>query len=352
MKAMRMVAKQRPLELKDDMARPKPLGSSLVVKVESAGVCHSDIHMLEGKYDIGHGNFLNIEDIGVKLPMTPGHEVAGTVEELGSDFRGDLKKGDQVVVYPEIGCGSCRACADGKYNLCDYPSFIGLQMDGGFAEYVLVPDARYVAKANGVSSEAASIMACAGLTAYSAFKNTQLTEDDFLGVIGLGGLGSMAVQFAKRLSGASIVALDIDNRKLDLASRLGANYTVNSSQGNAASKISEITNGRGLDAVIDFVGNNKTSKLGFENIAKRGRLVLVGLAGGTLELPLVIAINKAVKVIGNFTGSPRDLQQILDMLRRGEIKPPGARVFALEDANTALEELRQGNIEGRAVLKV
>jgi alcohol dehydrogenase, propanol-preferring len=349
---MRMVAKQRLLELKNDILIPKPLGASVLVKVRSAGVCHSDIHMLEGKYDIGHGKFLDIEDIGVKLPMTPGHEVAGTVEELGPDLSGDLKKGDPVVVYPEIGCGRCRSCAEGKYNLCDSPSFIGLQMDGGFAEYVLVPKAQYVIRADGVTFEGASVMACAGLTAYSAFRNAQLGEDDFLGIIGLGGLGTMALQFAKRLSSASIVALDIDERKLDLARKLEADYVVNTRNEDAASRIAELTHGRGLDAVIDFVGNGRTAELGLANIAKRGRLVLVGLAGGTLELPLVIAINKALKVIGNFTGSPRDLQQIIDMLRRGQIKPPAARGFPLEDANLALHELEKGNIEGRAVLKL
>ena len=194
---MRLIAAGQPLQ---GMAveTPKPPPGSALVKVEAAGVCHTDIHLISGGYDLGEGKRLSAIGGGALLPLTPGHEIAGRVEALGSGAESSgFKEGDAVVVYPWIGCGVCRKCRSGRENLCEgSPAFLGFQRDGGYAEYVLVPHARYMVHADGMDLPQAATLACSGLTALSAIKKCGAGPDDLLLVVGAGGLGSMAILIA------------------------------------------------------------------------------------------------------------------------------------------------------------
>jgi len=174
MKAARIVEPNKPLEV-IELTSPKPTGNEVIVKVKAAGVCHSDLHLWEGGYDLGDGNFLKVTDRGVKYPITPGHEIVGTVSEIGDSVKG-VSVGDQVLVYPWLGCGECPACKVGNENLCDTPRSIGLFQDGGYAENVKVPHFKYLAKISGIDLDGAASLACSGLTAYTAVKKANMNS--------------------------------------------------------------------------------------------------------------------------------------------------------------------------------
>ena len=171
MKAARIVEPNKPLQV-TELESPQASGNEVIVKVKAAGVCHSDLHLWEGGYDLGDGTFLKVTDRGVKYPVTPGHEIVGTVAEIGSDVKG-VSVGDNVLVYPWLGCGECPACKEGNENLCDTPKSIGLFQDGGYAESVNVPHYKYLAKIDGLDLDAATSLACSGLTAYTAIKKSK-----------------------------------------------------------------------------------------------------------------------------------------------------------------------------------
>ena len=353
MKAMRIKEFGKPLEL-SDVDPPTPTGGSVLIRVKAAGVCHTDLHLISGGYDVGEGRSFNFRDRGVKLPLTPGHEISGSVAALGDSYGGTLKQGDFVIVYPWIGCGECRKCLSGTENLCEGKAAgLGFFRDGGYAEYVLVPNGRYAVKAEGVNPEQGATLSCLGLTVYSALKRCRLMADDLLVVIGVGGLGTLCIQLAKKISGARVAAIDVEDSKLGLAKELGADITFNTSGLSKAEIISEIrkkNSGRGADAVIDYVGNSATASLGFDLLGKDGRLGLVGLVGGGAEFPLPHFPVRGLEVMGIYTGTLRDMAEMIDLTRRGIVQPVIAGRFRLEEANLVLEKLRHREVLGRAVL--
>lgn len=333
---------------------PSPGPGSVLVKVEAAGVCHTDIHLVSGGYDLGEGKRLPAIGGGTLLPLTPGHEIAGEVEALGSETDSEFAEGDKVVVYPWIGCGACRKCLSGRENLCEgSPRFLGFQRDGGYAEYVLVPRIHYLLNADGMDLQRASTLACSGLTAFSAIKKCVAGPDDLLLIIGAGGLGLTAVQIAKKTTGARVAVADVDDSKLQLALSLGADWifnTLNTDSKALLSKIRELNQGRGADAVVDFVGKPATTSLGLRLLGHEGRLVLVGLVGGAAQLPLPILPLYGVQIKGNFTGTFAELTELVEMAKRGILTPVVTGSYRLEEANEVLAKLERGEIRGRAVL--
>ena len=221
MKAARIVKLNEPLQIQD-LQTPKPKGSQILIKVLSSGVCHSDVHVWEGYYEGIDGQQLKTTDRGVKYPLTPGHEIAGIIDSLGEEAEG-FSKNDKVLVYPWIGEGVCPACRIGEENLCDKPRSLGVYIDGGYAEYVLVPSYRYLVKiGDDMDIDTTAPLSCAGLTAYGAVKNANLKPDDNVVIVGTGGLGLMAIQLVKAVTGAKIIAMDLDDQKLDVAKKNGA----------------------------------------------------------------------------------------------------------------------------------
>ena len=328
---------------------PKPEGDQVLLKVNSVGVCHSDLHLWEGGYDLGDGKFMKVTDRGVKYPVTPGHEIVGIVEDIGSDVSG-IMRGDQVLVFPWIGCGECPACKVANENLCDAPKSMGVFQDGGYSDYALIPSFKYLAKLDGVDPDAATSLACSGLTAYTAIKKANQNSPEFLVIVGAGGLGLMGVQIAKAITKAKIICVDLDDQKLDIAKEMGAHYTINSKDPETSQKIMSICNDKGADSVVDFVNAPPTVKLGFAILRKRGNLVLVGLFGGSLELSLVTIPLKSLTIQGAYTGNYDDMVELLALARKGILNPVISKRYSLDDANTALEDLKARKILGRAVI--
>lgn len=348
MKSARIASPNEPLVI-EESETPVPRGVQVLLEVKSAGVCHSDLHLWEGGYSIGDGQFLKVTDRGVRYPVTPGHEVVGVVKEVGEDVIGS-KPGDLVLVYPWAGCGRCPACSAGSENLCDTPKSIGLFQDGGYADHIMIPSYKYLAKLDGIDPDAATSLACSGLTAYTAVKKADHEHLEFALVIGAGGLGLMGIQIAKAITNAKIICADYDDDKLKAATDMGADHTINSKDPGTAQKIMEITGQKGVDSVIDFVNAPSTVSMALGVIRKRGRIVLVGLFGGSAKIPLVSIPLKSLTIQGAYTGSYSDMVEILDLARRGIINPVISRRYTLDEANTALEDLKQRKIVGRAVI--
>lgn len=348
MKSARITGPNEPLVV-EEFEKPTPKDSQVLVKVKSAGVCHSDLHLWEGGYDLGDGTFMKVTDRGVKYPVTPGHEIVGTIEELGSSSQ-DLKKGDQVLVYPWIGCGQCPACKAENENLCDTPKSLGIFQNGGYSDYVLVPHFKYLAKLDGVDPDAATSLACSGLTAYTAIKKSNTNNPDYIVIIGAGGLGLMGVQIAKAITKAKIVCVDLDDNKLEIAKEMGADYVFNSKDKDVNDKIISTCNNKGPDSVVDFVNAPPTAKMGLAILRKRGNLVLVGLFGGSIEMSLVTIPLKAITIQGAYTGNFADMVELINLARKGDINPKISKHYELKDANTALNDLKDRKIIGRAVI--
>ena len=351
MEASRIITPREPLEIKE-LETPKPMGSQVLVKVQSSGVCHSDIHLWEGGYAGPGGTFLKATDRGVKYPLTPGHEIAGLVTEMGDEAKENFRQDEKVLVYPWIGEGLCPACRTGEENLCDNPRSLGIYRNGGYAEYVLVPSYRYLLRLpSEIDMDAASTLSCSALTAYSAVKNTGIKPDNNIVVVGAGGLGLMAIQLAKSIFGARIIALDLGDEKLKMAKENGADETINTkNEGNFVQRIMELTDNKGADAVIDFVNASKTVEADMQFLRRRAKVVLVGLFGGELKLNLVTMPTKAYRIIGSYTGTIQDMAELVSLANRKVIKPVVSDRFKLSEATEALNKLKEGKIIGRGVI--
>ncbi len=348
MKSAQIPGPNEPLKISESK-NPKPSGSQVLLKVKSEGVCHSDLHLWEGGYDLGDGQFLKVTDRGVKYPVTPGHEIVGTIEEIGENVS-NVSVGDDVLVFPWMGCGECPACKVGNENLCDAPKSMGLFQNGGYSDYVLVPNSKYLAKLDGVDPDAATSLACSGLTAYTAIKKANHNSPEFIVIVGAGGLGLMGVQIASEITDAKIICVDLDDAKLETAKKMGAHFTVNSKDPETVQKIMSICNDKGADSVVDFVNAPPTVKTGLAVLRKRGNLVLVGLFGGSLELSLVTIPLKSIMIQGAYTGNYNDMVELLGLARKGTINPVISKRYSLDEANTALEDLKARKILGRAVI--
>ena len=276
-------------------------------------------------------------------------------EEASTGLNGSIGKNEKVLVYPWIGEGLCPACRIGDENLCDKPRSLGIYTEGGYAEYVLVPNYRYLIKVGAgddhdLNMDLIATLSCSALTAYGAVKNANLGPNDNVVIVGAGGLGLMAIQLAKAVTGARIIATDLDDSKLKLAKENGANYTINSKKEDAVKAVLELTDKLGADAVIDFVNASKTVETDIQLLRRRAKLVLVGLFGGELKLNLVTMPSRAYKIIGSYTGNIMDLIELVSLAKRGVIRPVISNRFKLNQATEALKMLKEGKILGRGVI--
>jgi alcohol dehydrogenase/propanol-preferring alcohol dehydrogenase len=336
-----------------DQPTPQPTGTQVLIKVKAAGVCHSDLHIWEGGYDLGHGRKpLSLRDRGVSLPRTMGHETVGEVVAFGPDAKtaaGDLKIGDVALVYPWIGCGKCEVCLAGDENMCLKPASLGVYCDGGYADHMTVPHPKYLLNLKGLDPVTAAPYACSGVTTYSALKKVEADFKTPIVIIGAGGLGLMALSLLKAMGGKGAIVVDIDARKREAAEKAGALATVDGSAPDALEQLAQKAGGP-IRAVIDLVGNAKTTQLGFDCLSKGGKLVIVGLFGGgaTWALPLIPI--KALTIQGSYVGNLRETQELLDLVRSKKIAPIPVTPMPLAKANEALVDLQKGRLVGRAVL--
>src|SRR6478609_2666140 len=245
---------------------------------ESLEIQDIEIHLWQGGYEGPGGQFLKTTDRGVTYPLTPGHEVSGIVENIGEEVQqqGRILKKDKVLVYPWIGEGLCPACRLGEENLCDNPRSLGIYKDGGYAEYILIPSYRYLVKLpEHIDMDVAATLSCSALTAYGAVKNADMKPYDNVVIVGAGGLGLMAMQLAKAVSGAKIIALDLDDKKLKVAKDNGADEIINTNKETDITKsVMELTNNMGADAVVDFVNASKTVDADMKFLRRRAKVVL------------------------------------------------------------------------------
>ena len=349
MKSAKIIEIKRPLQIQENKT-PKPKGSQVLVKVQSSGVCHSDIHLWEGGYEGPQGQFLKTTDRGVKYPLTPGHEIAGVIDSLGDQTEG-FAKNEKVLVFPWIGEGLCPACRTGEENLCDKPRSLGIYTDGGYADYVLVPSYKYLVKlGDEIDTDTSAPLSCSALTAYGAVKNGNLKPNDNVVIVGTGGLGLMAIQLAKAITGSRIIALDRDDKKLKAAKENGADDIINSKKEDAVKAVMELTGRMGADAVIDFVNASSTVETDMNFLRRRAKVVLVGLFGGELKLNLISMPTRLYKLIGSYTGSINDLIELVSLAKRDIIKPIISNKFKLEEATKALKMLNDGKILARGVI--
>ena len=347
MKSAQIIEPNKPLQI-NEIVLPNPNGNQVIIKVKSTGVCHSDLHLWEGGYDTGDG-FMKVTDRGVKFPVTPGHEVVGTVEQIGDSVEG-VNIGDLVLVYPWIGCEQCPTCQNGDTNLCESPKSLGVFQNGGYAEYVLVPDSKFLAKINNLDPDAAASLACSGLTAFTAIKKALVNNPENILIVGAGGLGLMGVQIAKALTNSNIICADLDDKKLNSAKELGATHIVNTKEPDAIKEIMSICNEKGVDSIIDFVNAPPTVKMDLSIIRKCGNIVLVGLFGGSVDLSLVSVPLKAITIQGAYTGNYNDMIELIRLAQSGVINPIVSKHYTLDEVNIALEDLKNRKIIGRAVI--
>lgn len=337
-----------------DAPTPQPSGTQVLLKVKAAGVCHSDLHIWEGGYDLGHGRKpLSLKDRGVSLPRTMGHESVGEVLALGPDAKADssgLKVGDVVLVYPWLGCGKCETCLGGDENMCAIkPNAIGVYCDGGYADHMTVPHPKYLINLEGLDPVTAAPYACSGVTTYSALKKVEKDFNTPIVIFGAGGLGLMALSLLKAMGGKGAIVVDIDARKREAAMAAGALATVD---GKAPDALEQLTKAAGgpIRAVIDLVGNAATAQLGFDCLGKGGKLVIVGLFGGGAPWALPLIPIKAITIQGSYVGNLRETKELLDLVRSKKIAPIPVTTMPLARANQALLDLQQGKLVGRAVL--
>lgn len=341
MRALRMVGFGREPELME-IPEPTPGPGEVVIKVGGAGACHSDLHVL---YEIDASSVW-------QMPMTLGHETAGWVHTMGAGVEG-LTEGDPVAVYGAWGCGLCQRCAVGIENYCERPSVIGgggLGLDGGMADYLLVPHQRHlVALPEGLDPATAAPLTDAGLTPYHAIRRSwpKLTPNATCVLIGVGGLGHVAVQIARATTAAQVIAVDVKPEALELARKVGAHHTVLSND-TAASAIRELTGGRGADVVIDFVGATTTLELARSVARVMGDVTIVGIGGG--EIPLgFFSQPYEVSIATTYWGSRPELVELLALAAGGQVGTERT-VYSLDDAARAYRDLHDGKVTGRAVV--
>lgn len=354
MKSFKVADFNAPLQEMDEPT-PKPSGSRVLIKVKAAGVCHSDLHIWEGGYDLGHGRKpLSLKDRGVSLPLTMGHETVGEIIAFGPDVKesdkGGLELGDVVLAYPWLGCGKCKTCRGGDENMCIVkPSALGVYCDGGYADHMTVPHPKYLIDLKGLDPVTAAPYACSGVTTYSALKKVKSAFDTPIVIFGAGGLGLMALSLLKAMGGKGAIVVDIDARKREAAEKAGALATVD---GGAVDALEQLTKkaGEPIRAVIDLVGNAKTAQLGFDCLTKGGKLVIVGLFGGGAPWALPLIPIKAITIQGSYVGNLRETKELLDLVRAKKIAPIPVTPMPLAKANEALNSLKEGRLVGRAIL--
>lgn len=311
---------------------PQPGPGQILIRLEACGLCHTDIHAMRGDWPVKPN-----------LPLVPGHEGVGIVEALGEGVT--TRQVGQRVAMPWLGhaCGECRYCVDGRENLCESQYNNGYAVDGAYAEYMLA-DARYaVVVPDGVTPLDAAPLTCAGVTTYAAIKNAHVIPGETVAVFGVGGLGHLAVQYA-RLVGAKVIAVDVTEEKLALATELGADHTVNARTTDPVEAIRDLG---GADVAVVLAVAPAVFRQSFDALNRGGRLVLVSLpADGTITLPIFETVLKGISVIGSIVGTRQDLTEVFTLHAAGR-----TRVITeprdLDQVNSAVDEVLEGTVPAR-----
>ena len=339
MKAARLHAYDSPLAL-DDVPQPDLLGpGDVVVRIGGAGLCRTDLHIIEGIWR---------EKVGVTLPYTLGHENAGWVEAVGDGVT-TVREGDAVIVHPLVTCGVCPACRRGEDMYCANGSFPGITVDGGFAEYLRTNERALVKLAEGIEPKDVAPYADAGLTAYRAARKAAgiLRPGQRVAVVGVGGLGHIALQVLHELCAAEVVAVDRSELALGLARELGAEHVVTGGE-HAVEAVRELSGGEGVEAVVDFVGEGDSVGQGIAMLRRGGTYFAVGY-GGHVHVPTIDVIFSEISVVGNLVGNYTEFAELMALAAQGRVHLR-TQAYRLDDINTAVDDLHHGRIQGRGVI--
>ena len=329
---------------------PKPQGTEVLLRLLASGVCHSDLHIWEGYYDIGGGERLNLADRGVTLPLTMGHENVGEVVAAGPDAKG-INIGDRRIAFPWMGCGGCAVCRRAEEQLCTAPRFLGVFRAGGYSDHLMMPHPRYLIDYGNIPAEQAAPLACSGVTTYGALKKLgqDLIEREAVVIVGAGGLGLMCLSILKAMNGRGAIVLDIDAKKREAAMQAGALAAIDPAAPDAQQEIVKASGGA-LWAAIDLVGSSSTVQLCINCLTKGGALIVVGLYGGAITLPTPYLPLRALALRGSYTGSLAELKELVALVRKNPLPYVPTRVRPLDEANDALADLKAGRVIGRQVL--
>jgi alcohol dehydrogenase/propanol-preferring alcohol dehydrogenase len=350
MRAWAVVETGKPLQ-EIELPTPVPTGRQVLLEVTHAGVCHSDLHIWEGEYDLGSRGKMKLSDRGVKLPLAMGHETVGRVVSWGPEAEGQgLEVGQTRIVFPWVGCGTCARCRAEEDNMCANGRSLGVFQNGGYATHILVPEPRHLVDPGTLDHALAATYACSGITVYSAInKLMPMDPDDPIVLVGAGGLGLQAIAVLKALGHRRIVSVDVSAEKLEAAKAAGATDTVDARGDDVTARLMA-TCGGPVMAVVDLVNGSATARFAFDALGKGGKLVQVGLFGGELSLPLPLMAMKAVTVQGSYVGNPKELRALVKIAQGGALPPIPITREPLAHADSALMRLRAGQVTGRIVL--
>ncbi|MGE2726537.1 NAD(P)-dependent alcohol dehydrogenase [Mycolicibacterium pulveris] len=347
MRAARMYGYRQPLKL-EEIPIPDIEADQVLVKVGGAGMCRTDFQLIDGYFGTD-----------MALPATPGHEIAGTIDRLGADVpdAAGLSEGDHVVVFGPQGDGSCRQCHRGNQQICNQGHWIGFGPHGGYQEYVPVSYRQLIKVSGQMSALSLAPLTDAGLTPYRGLKKLRaagaLGPGTTLAVMGVGGLGAYAVQYAKLLgAGATVVALARNDEKLALARENGADHTINigdRSDDQVRDALEQATGRREFDAVIECAGAENSIRLAFALLATEGAVATVGLVGNRVDMPLFPLVSREYTLFGSFWGNYNDLTEVVALAEAGKIKDSVTRV-RFEEVNDHIDALGRGDFVGRAVI--
>lgn len=349
----------------EELKEPEPKNDEVLIKVNAVGICHTDLHVLKGH-------------IPFPLPAVLGHEVAGTVVKTGNGVD-NVRVGDKVVGPFIIPCGKCSFCMHGQEDICEkfynYNRLRGLYYDGttrlftpsgepvnmlsmaAHAEYSVIPSTAVFKVPDTLNHDKSAILGCAVMTAYGACKNVGLQPAETVAVFGIGGVGTNVVQIANRVFRANVIAIDLNDEKLEHAKSTGAIRTINPKKEDPVKAIMDTTDGKGADAAIEVIGIKDTIGMAIKSVRSGGRVALVGLSskGSEANFEINSVVRRGVKIMGSYGARPRiDMPEIISLASKGiiNVEESVSTTYKLEEINEAFEKLEQGKIMGRAIIKM
>jgi len=325
----------------DEVPTPEPAAGEVIVRVAGAGFCHSDLHVIDGELRVLP-----------RMPLTLGHENAGYVAKLGRGVDG-LREGDPVLVYGGWGCGRCDLCITGQEQLCERPEWVGLsQHDGGYAEYLRVPHARYLVPLSRLEARSAAPLADAALTPYRAIRRAlpYLQPDHPVLLIGFGGLGQYGLSMLRLFSGAPVIVADTSAAKLKLARELGATWTLDAREPELDEKIASLTGGHRVNAAFDFVGTDATLALALAATRSGGKVTQVGLAGGSARMHVLENVGFEVLFEATLWGTLKELREVVALAENERLPIAPVEYAPLDRINDVYRRLKRGDVSGRVVI--
>ncbi len=336
MKAAVLHALAEPLAI-EELPVPEPGAGEVLIKVAACGVCHSDLHLVRGEWDL-------LKPI-TKLPLIPGHEVAGEIASIGENVEG-FAIGDRVgVPWLHYTCGQCEYCLAGRETLCAKQQVTGCTVDGGFAEFIKARASHTAKLPDNLTFAEVAPLLCAGLTVHRALNDSGVSAGQRLAIFGIGGLGHLAVQLAKA-RGVEVIAVDVTDDKLELARECGADHTVNAAATQAYKEVKKLG---GAHVVMVTSGSKAAYETGLRSLRKGGTLSIVGMAPEPISLSTVAMVSGEYRIVASAVGTRQDLREVLQLAAEGKVR---CRIETrpFEQADAVLNEMQNGSLIGRVVL--